>query len=153
MNDLTIIGGGLAGLSAAAWCAREGLSVVLLERANALGGRAQTDVISGHAFNRGGHALYVDGDAMRGLRDLGVRFTGAPPPVDGLLGIARGGLHRFPSGFLSILSTDLLNFGAKVEAARVFATLVRTDPRPLRDVSWRSWLERMASLNDVRAAV
>ena len=32
MNDLIIVGGGLAGLAAATWCDRDGLRVVLLER-------------------------------------------------------------------------------------------------------------------------
>ncbi|HZU82497.1 MAG TPA: FAD-dependent oxidoreductase, partial [Polyangiaceae bacterium] len=61
MNDVIIVGGGLAGLAAAAFCARAGLRVTVLERAKNLGGRARTDLVSGHAFNQGGHALYAKG--------------------------------------------------------------------------------------------
>src|SRR5579859_5630441 len=100
MNDLIVVGGGLAGLVAATWCARNGLHVVLLERATALGGRARTDVQAGYAHNLGGHALYIGGPAERELRELGVEFTGAAPPTSGLLGMAKGRLHRFPAGLL-----------------------------------------------------
>ncbi len=153
MNDLIIVGGGLAGLAAATWCARDGLRVVLLERASALGGRARTDVHGGFSHNLGGHALYVGGHAERGVRDLGVDFRGSPPPTGGLLGMARGRLHRFPAGFFSMLATDLFGFAAKIDAARALATLVRTDPRPLRDVPWSQWLERLAPRVEVRDAI
>ncbi len=153
MNDLIIVGGGLAGLAAATWCARDGLRVVLLERANALGGRARTDVQAGYSHNLGGHALYVGGHAARGFRELGVAFTGAPPPTRGLLGIARGQLHRFPAGLFSMLATDLFGFGAKIDAARALTTLVRTDPEPLRDVPWSEWLAAVAPRPEVRDAI
>ncbi len=153
MNDLIIVGGGIAGLAAATWCARDGLRVVLLERANALGGRARTEVRAGHAHNLGGHALFVGGHAQRGLRDLGVDFTGAPPKAAGLLGIARGKLYRFPAGMLSMLATDLFGFGAKIDAARALTTLVRTDPEPLREVPWSEWLARVAPRPEVRDAI
>jgi phytoene dehydrogenase-like protein len=153
MNDLIIVGGGLAGLAAAAWCARDGLAVVVLERANALGGRARTDVRAGYAHNLGGHALYVGGHAARGLRELGVQVTGAAPPSGGLLGMSRGRLHRFPAGPFSMLATDLFGFAAKIEAARALARLVRTDPRPLRDVPWSEWLGRLVPRAEVRHAI
>ncbi len=153
MNDLIIVGGGLAGLAAATWCARDGLRVALLERATTLGGRARTDTQGGFSLNLGGHALYVGGHTARGLRDLGVEYRGAPPPTSGLLGIAKGQLHRFPAGLFSMLATDLFGFGTKIEAARALATLVRTAPGPLRDVPWSEWLARVAPRVEVRNAI
>src|SRR5579883_231786 len=153
MNDVIIVGGGLAGLAAAAFCARAGLRVTVLERAKNLGGRARTDLVSGHAFNQGGHALYAKGAAARVLGELGVGYTGAPPPASGLLAVVRGGVHRLPSGMVSILATDLFGFGAKVEAARAFTALARADRRQLRDVSWRSWVDGVAARPDVRAVL
>jgi phytoene dehydrogenase-like protein len=153
MNDVIIVGGGLAGLAAATWCARSGLAVVLLERATALGGRARTTTSDGFAHNLGGHALYVRGPLERALRELGVPFTGAPPPTAGLLGMARGELHRFPAGPFSMLATDLFGFAAKIEAARALRALVRTDPAPLRDVPWSTWLDAQAPREEVRQAL
>jgi phytoene dehydrogenase-like protein len=153
MNDLIVVGGGLAGLAAATWCARGGLGVVLLERASVVGGRARTDIQAGHAFNLGAHALYVNGPAFRGLRELGVTFSGRPPPTSGLLGVARGEIHRFPAGLLSMIATDLFGVGGKIDAARALATLARIDPRPLRDVTWGEWLQRVVPREEVRDAV
>ncbi|HEX3770351.1 MAG TPA: FAD-dependent oxidoreductase [Polyangiaceae bacterium] len=153
MNDVIIVGGGLAGLTAATLCARRGLSAVLLERAGALGGRAQTTLERGHAHNLGGHALYRGGAIEAALRELGVPFTGAPPPTGGLLAMARGQLHRFPAGPFSMLATDLLGFKAKIEAARAFRALVKVDAAALRDVPWGAWLAEAAPREEVRHAL
>lgn len=55
--DTVIVGGGLAGLSAAAILARKGKKVIVLERTS-LGGRAVTINLKGFAFNFGAHAIY-----------------------------------------------------------------------------------------------
>ncbi len=153
MNDIVIVGGGLAGLAAATWCARAGLRVRLLERAHALGGRARTDRIAGHAFNQGGHALYAGGAAARAFADLGVAYSGRPPRTAGQTAIVRGEMHRLPSGLVSVLATDLFGFAGKVEAARALATVARQNPRPLRDVSWRSWVDGIVTRPEVRSVL
>jgi len=61
--DVVVVGGGLSGLGAAAYLARAGLSVRLVERASAVGGRAATARVKGYALNRGPHALYRTGEA------------------------------------------------------------------------------------------
>jgi len=153
MNDVIIVGGGLAGLAAATWCAKRGLRVVLLERSGALGGRARTTRDAGFAHNLGGHALYVHGALDRALRELGVAFTGAPPPAAGLLGMASGELHRFPAGPFSMVATHLFGFAAKIEAARALRALVRAETPPLRDVPWGTWLAGVAPREEVRQAI
>ena len=54
-----VVGGGVAGLTAAAYLARGGRSVKVLEKASTLGGRASTDHAAGFSLNRGAHALYT----------------------------------------------------------------------------------------------
>jgi phytoene dehydrogenase-like protein len=56
--DAIIVGGGLAGLIAANLAARDDRSVLVLERASELGGRAATHVERDIHFNLGPHALY-----------------------------------------------------------------------------------------------
>ncbi|MFD1422991.1 phytoene desaturase family protein [Laceyella tengchongensis] len=54
-----VVGGGLAGLSAAARLAHNGYDVTLLEKAPKLGGRAITIPLKGFNFNFGAHAIYA----------------------------------------------------------------------------------------------
>ena len=69
---MIVVGGGLAGLTAAAYMARAGREVRLIESARSLGGRAMTRVESDFHFNMGAHALYVEGAAKIAMDDLGV---------------------------------------------------------------------------------
>jgi phytoene dehydrogenase-like protein len=76
---LAIVGGGLAGLVAAALVAQNGRRVILVAQAGDLGGRAATQVRRGISFNLGPPALYVSGRAFRLLRELRVPLTGRVP--------------------------------------------------------------------------
>ncbi|HET6407159.1 MAG TPA: FAD-dependent oxidoreductase, partial [Chthoniobacteraceae bacterium] len=51
--DVAVIGGGLAGLTAAVIAARAGRTVVLLEMGPHFGGRATTQDVDGYEFNQG----------------------------------------------------------------------------------------------------
>src|SRR5262249_57979689 len=57
-TDVAVVGGGLAGLAAAAYLGRAGRKVTLFERSRSLGGRAATHENGGFRFNIGPHALY-----------------------------------------------------------------------------------------------
>lgn len=58
-EKVIVVGGGLAGLSAAARLAHHGFQVTLLEKAPKLGGRAITIPMKGFNFNFGAHAIYA----------------------------------------------------------------------------------------------
>jgi len=79
MERYIVVGGGLAGLTAANALAGDGREVVLLERSEHLGGRATTQEDRGYSLNLGPHALYQGGVAARTLRRWGVPFQGNPP--------------------------------------------------------------------------
>jgi 15-cis-phytoene desaturase len=99
-----VIGGGLAGLSAAARLAKHGLQVILLEKVSKLGGRAITIPMKGFDFNFGAHAIYnrdasylsklkkeldlsitfVDYDPAKARYDLGETMTPMPATLEGL---------------------------------------------------------------------
>jgi len=51
--DVVIVGAGLAGLSAARVIQQHGLSVVVLEASDAVGGRVRTDIVDGFQLDRG----------------------------------------------------------------------------------------------------
>ena len=77
--DVVVVGGGLAGLSAAVLIWRAGRSVVVPEQAGHLGGRAGTHIRDGIHWNLGPHALYCSGNAFRLFKNLGIPFNGRVP--------------------------------------------------------------------------
>jgi 15-cis-phytoene desaturase len=74
--DVVIVGGGLAGLSAAARLASKGKKTALLERGQ-LGGRAVTLKIKDFSFNFGAHAIYGrDTSILQNLeKELGIQVN------------------------------------------------------------------------------
>lgn len=145
--DVIVIGAGLAGLCAAAFAARAGASVLVLERASEPGGRAATHHSGDYLFNIGPHALYDGGPASRSFAELGVTFRGRRPPASGGLAVHGGKLHALPGGFVSLLTTSLLSPAGKLELARVLGSLGKLDASSLRGQTLRQWLD--ASFRDV----
>jgi len=150
-TDVIIIGGGLAGLTAAALAARAGRSVVVLEKANRLGGRALTTRHAEAAFNLGPHALYCGGDAFRLLRELEVPFRGAEPTTVGSH-VRRGGvLHKIPRSFGDLVRSRLLSVREKIRLLRFLQRLPAVDPRPLDRTPLRTWLEQTLGTGNLTA--
>jgi phytoene dehydrogenase-like protein len=148
--DVIVVGGGLSGLATAAYLAREGRGVVLLEKAPVLGGRAGTQARNGFHLNFGPHALYRTGEGAKALHELGVRWTGGVPSASGGYAIDRGRRHALPGGFVSLLTTGLFGVAAKLEAARLLAGFAKVDVAALQSVTVRRFLARHARHDDVR---
>jgi phytoene dehydrogenase-like protein len=151
-SDVAVVGGGLGGLAAATLAARRGLRVALFERAQALGGRAATRAHRGFSFNLGAHALYRRGPAARVLAAIGAKWSGGPPPANGLavLGSRR---HTLPATFGSLVTTGLFGWSAKTEGARFFSRLRSIDTRALDCVSLASWLDGTVADPTLRASL
>lgn len=151
--DVIVIGGGVAGLAAAALIARSRRTVRLLEQSHALGGRAQTKQQDGFHLNIGPHALYRGGRGIEILRELGVEPRGRVPSVSGAFAIKNGVKHTFPAGAVSLLTTSLFGLSAKLEAARLLASIGRIDGNRFMDISLRQWLDRTLSHGEVKEFV
>lgn len=111
-RQITIVGAGVAGLSAAIACAEEGAAVRLLEAHETVGGRARsTD--GPYKANLGPHAMYDDGAFWGWMKERKIlpqscnpRLTGArlrldgqvrrTPPADVLPGVLRLRGRRAP---------------------------------------------------------
>ncbi len=74
MNDVVVVGGGVAGLVCALEAHRQGLSVLVLEAGDAPGGRIRSDQVDGFTLDRGFQVLltaypepqrYLDLDALQ----------------------------------------------------------------------------------------
>lgn len=139
-TEVVIVGGGLAGLSAACYLARAGVAVTLFEKASSLGGRAATSNYEGYSFNRGIHAIYTGGATSEVLLDLGITYQyGIPKEV---LALREGRFYPFPNGLSTLLRTNLFDVNDKLEFMRLFTTLPRLKSPGLAHVSVQEWLER-----------
>jgi phytoene dehydrogenase-like protein len=94
-QDYIVIGGGLAGLSAAIALAEKKHRVCIYERSSMFGGRAVTQLKEGFAMNFGPHALYTDGAAERTFRQWGIGFSGNRPNFSSLAYFINNG-QRLP---------------------------------------------------------
>ncbi len=142
--DLIVVGGGLAGLTAAALVARAGRSVVVLEQASTLGGRAATQVRQGVHFNLGAHALYRRGHAFRVFTELGIPFTGNPPSTGRALLVRDGRSYRLPQGPVALFASRLLTLREKFRMAGLLAGFQRLDARPFESMPVREWVRHTA---------
>jgi phytoene dehydrogenase-like protein len=140
-KPVAIIGGGLAGLTAAVWLARAGTPVTVFEKARHVGGRAMTETRSGFQFNLGPHALYAKGAAARIFGELEIEFSGRVPALSGGYALDGGTKQTLPMGFASMLTTGLLNLPAKLEAAKLFSTIGKLNAQVLQGMSVRTWLD------------
>jgi len=149
--DIVIVGGGLAGLSAAAYLSHKGKKVAVLER-GVLGGRAVTLPIKGFHFNFGAHAIYGRDTSMlrtfekelglsiqwqdfspsKAKYDMGDEVTDVPANILGLFRTkVMGGLDKVSFTF-NILKTML-----KLESGHPHLSIEK-------------WLEQKNTPDDVR---
>lgn len=107
MADITVVGGGLAGLLASIASAEKGARVRLHEAHQTLGGRARASAPPFIA-HEGPHVLYDDGPLWRWLDERDLVGPAAHVPLRALVGIRfrwRDRLHSFPpAGMLPMLA-------------------------------------------------
>src|ERR1700754_3926828 len=95
METITIVGAGIAGLTAAITCAEAGAPVVLYDAHEHAGGRART-LDGPYRANLGPHVFYGDGELWRWLQDKELLPPNEGIPLAGLRLRWDGVLHRTP---------------------------------------------------------
>lgn len=136
---ILIVGGGLAGLCAAAEIARSGRRVLLAERAGRLGGRAASRCVDGFHINQGPHALYAQGALRRALDAFGVPVPGAPPRMRGMEMIWEAGRRPLPTGLGALIGAQPFSPAERLRLVPVLAMFARGETkawtgRPFRAV-------------------
>jgi hypothetical protein len=147
-----VIGGGLAGLTAAASLARRGVRVRLYEHSHHLGGRAITTAMNGFQFNLGPHALYRNGIGYTTLSGWGITPAGRRPEVGPkhFLSLA-GRLYPLLRGPQDLLFSNLFTFREKLDAANALRKL---SPKAVdAGMSLSQWLDREVNTEKVRMLV
>jgi len=89
--EAVVVGGGIAGLTAAAYLARAGRKVLLIEKNRECGGLVNTFARDGFRFDAGVRALLDAGIIFPMLKDLGIEVEVVKSPVS--LGIEKEILH------------------------------------------------------------
>jgi oxygen-dependent protoporphyrinogen oxidase len=148
--EVAIVGGGIAGLSAAHALGKLGISYRLLEGSPRLGGVIRTEREGGFVMEAGPDAILAQKpDAVALARELGLgdRLVPTNPAQKTVFVLHRGRLRRLPDGmtlgvptrFLPMVTTRLFSWPAKLR----MATEVRLRPRPdAGDESIASFLGR-----------
>jgi phytoene dehydrogenase-like protein len=137
--DAAIIGGGLAGLTAAVFLAEAGQRVLVLEQGSRWGGRGATDEKDGCLFNIGPHALSKQGQGLRILRELGLEPHAAEIDPSGRL-VADSTVHELPLTALGLLKSNQFSWREKVELARLLVKLPKIAPASAEQMSLHDWI-------------
>ncbi len=166
MLHITVIGGGVAGLTAAITAAESGARVTLREAHHTLGGRART-AEGPYKTNEGPHALYNGGPFWAWLKQRGLLGpVMAVPPLEGArLRFHRGGaLRRTPplamvklslrptakapvdTGFLTWATGEVGEAGARAAAHHIAVALFHHDPGSLSARFVQERLRRVVKL-------
>jgi phytoene dehydrogenase-like protein len=95
MDEITVIGGGVAGLTAAITCAEQGASVRLFEAHDRLGGRARSSD-GPYKANLGPHAVYKGGVLWDWLSERDLLPPVAGPLLTGVRFHYEGAVRRTP---------------------------------------------------------
>jgi phytoene dehydrogenase-like protein len=128
MSEITVIGGGVAGLTAAITCAEGGADVRLFEAHEQLGGRARSTG-GPYKANLGPHAIYQGGVLWEWLSARNLMPTLARPLLTGVRFHYEGEIHRAPP--LSLIPPGLRLRGRKAPVGESFRSWVadHSDPR------------------------
>ena len=122
MGQITVVGGGIAGLTAAISAAEQGATVRLLEAHEELGGRARS---TGGAYkaNLGPHALLSSSPFWSWLGERGLLPDHARPPLSGIRFRWRNEIRRVPAVGAAVAALRLRSRSAPVELSfRAWAT-------------------------------
>ncbi|UNO38805.1 NAD(P)/FAD-dependent oxidoreductase [Streptomyces sp. MST-110588] len=124
-DEITVIGGGTAGLVAAIACAEAGARVTLHEAHATLGGRARATAAP-HVAHEGPHVFYADGPHWSWLADRGLTGRLCRPPVRDALrfSFVRGGrlTPRPPAGLVRMMAAGLFREAPVEEDFHTWAT-------------------------------
>ena len=159
MHDVIVIGAGLAGLRCAGLLSTRRLDVVVLDAADAVGGRQRTDIIDGFRLDRGFQVLNPAYPALRRSVDLDALALGTFPvgvgvrTADGMAELRHPLRHPLSIG--TSLRSGLVNGRDAVALARWAApALVRPLSRLARnDVRVREGWDAVGLRGPLRTAV
>jgi phytoene dehydrogenase-like protein len=149
MKSYVVIGGGLAGLTAANELAGQGNRITLLEQSSHLGGRAATHNENGYLLNLGPHALYRGGRAAQTFREWRIPFSGGIPPTASRAYFVRERqFYPMVTNLGGLLATRMFNFREKLEVSNLLRSFTAAKANQRERMA--DWLDRHVSTARVR---
>jgi zeta-carotene desaturase len=154
MTRVAVIGGGVAGMSAACALAASGFNVTLVERRGYLGGRASSYLHPGvnEVIDNCQHVLFGCCTNLIGFyQRIGVaekiHWTTEMTMIEPGGRRSRLGPSKLPlpaplHGALSLLSADAFTFADKLALGRAFSAMARPDAQHDENESLADWLRR-----------
>jgi len=160
-RDVVIVGAGATGLTAATQLRQAGLSVMVLEARDRVGGRLWTDLVEGQMYEIGGQWVSPDQTALlETLGELGLETYSRYREGDSVYVGTDGVAKRFTGDIFPA------NPHTRAEIERLISVLdelvAQTDPaapweHPMAEqfdhVSFRSWLEQQSDDPEARANI
>src|SRR5690625_936386 len=148
--DVVIVGGGLAGYVAANELSKYNLSILILEKAKNVGGRARTNKINHQYLNIGPHAFYKNGKAKSILEEFGIKLHGKSPKLGGVI-VENNINYTAPLTPLGLFSTRLLNWKERIEWIAVLMKVNRVDTDKLAEQTFEQWVKQIAQSKKVQS--
>lgn len=121
--EVVVVGAGLAGLACAQDLTDAGVTTLVVEASDGVGGRARSDVVDGYTLDRGFQVVLTAYPQLRKRIDLGSLSLGRFAP--GALVRTPHGLHRVadplrrPADLLSTVTAPVGTFADKLRMARL----------------------------------
>ncbi|MFF2877151.1 FAD-dependent oxidoreductase [Gottfriedia sp. NPDC057991] len=144
--DVTVLGGGIAGLTASIYLAQAGKKVLLLDKATKLGGRGISNTIGDAHLNLGAHALYTN--CIEILNEVGVTVSGKLPKLSGafILGDQFNQMKIIEA--FNLFLGNHLKWKEKMEFIRFYRHIRKMDLDEINHISLEEYLNRrITSLN------
>jgi monoamine oxidase len=160
--DVVVVGGGFAGLVAAADLQATGRTVVVLEARNRVGGRTETVRLAGADLEVGGQWTGPGQDQLAALAaELGVPTYPQPAAGDGVVLLPDGTAVRSPEGLMGAMDPEAFRQFAEAMAAMddLAATVPPAAPWQTPDAealdatTLESWLRQRISAAQARTAL
>ena len=118
---MVVVGGGIAGLTAAFQLAASQVPVVLFEERRQVGGYIGSTAVGGHLFEHGPNTVQSTSPTLMGLIEqlnLGSEVIESAPASHRRLVWRHGRPHVVPSGPISLLLSSLLSLSGKLRLLR-----------------------------------
>lgn len=146
--DVTVLGGGIAGLTASIYLAQSGKKVLLLDKASKLGGRGISNTIGDAHLNLGAHALYTN--CIEILNEVGVTVSGKLPKLSGAFILGDQSKQMKIIEAFNLFLGNHLKWKEKMEFIRFYRHIRKMDLDEINDISLEEYLNRIITSHCVK---